>query len=134
MESKEKVEGSDLQLSITIEQDEANLSPKDLVALNKDFHALKLTHRNAQNVDNRQIEQWKKELPQLYISLYDTSIYTRIEDNSFILTYFKKLKLDDTYKGLYESLSKVYFKIIYFIDYNFKMCIIIIILDIRWSF
>ena len=111
MESKEKVESS----HFTIELDQAKtdeLSLTDLVTLNEyDFQIIKSANQNEQNT--REIEQWKKELTQLYNTLYDTSKYSKIEYNSFLLTYFEKLKDDATNKELYESLSKVYFEIIY---------------------
>jgi hypothetical protein len=116
MESTEKVECSDIQLSITIEQDEVKtdeLSSTDLVALDENLKSIKSANQNAVSFDSGQVEQWKRTLPQLYTSLYDTSVYTVIEDNRFLLSYFMKLKDDDTYKGVYESLSKVYFERIY---------------------
>ena len=101
MESTEKVEVK------------TELSSTDLVALDENFKSIKLANQNAVSLESRQIEQWKRTLPQLYTSLYDTSVYMVIEDNRFLLNFFMKLKDDAIYKELYESLSKVYFERIY---------------------
>lgn len=57
-------------------------------------------------IENESIEQWKQNLLHLFSSSYDTSVYSRIEDNSFLLSYYKKLKCSH-FCDFYESLNKV---------------------------